>query len=157
MEVIVMKTFGAKGAIRLVLILVGGIGVIYGIGAKPLAATFTPTTELKWHQSPIPGGVTISPVAGEIMKGEHVTYVRFPAGTKIPMHVHSTDYIGIVISGNMRHPVKGKPSTDVQLPPGSHWSIPAGLEHQTECLEGLECVAVMIQKDHFDYELTTSK
>ncbi len=120
-------------------------------------AHYTPTTELKWQESGIPGGVTISPIYGNIMKGEHLTFVKFPAGTKVPMHVHATDYVGVVVSGNMRHPVKGKPETNILLPPSSHWSIPANLEHETECLPGVECIALMYQKDQFDYPLTGNK
>lgn len=131
------------------------IGAFSGVSGNK--AAYTPATELKWSESGIPGGVTISPVQGDISKGEHMTYVRFPAGTKVPTHVHNASYIGVVLSGNMRHPVKGKPETDLLLPAGSHWSIPANVEHETECLPGVECIALMYQKDRFEFTLRSGK
>ena len=148
-----------KLTIALVTVIIGisVLGVWAGSTTLGGKATYTPTTDLKWYESGIPGGVTVSPIYGDISKGEHISFVRFPAGTKIPMHIHNTDYVGVVVSGNMRHPVKGKAETNILLPPGSHWSIPANLEHETECLPGVECIALMYQKDRFDYKLTDQK
>jgi len=115
-------------------------------------ATVTRTTDLEWYDAGLGGDIKISPVHGNIQKGEHSTIVRFPAGTITPMHTHSHDYYGIVISGNLKHPVKGQPETDISLPPGSHWFMPANIEHVTECEPGVECVVMLTQEKPFDFK-----
>ncbi len=149
---IVIAAFVATITISVWVAVAGVPGAIWG--KQP---TYTATTDLKWYKSPLPFGIRVSPIYGDITKKEHITYIRFPAGTKVPMHVHSTDYVGVVINGNMRHPVKGKSKTDVFLPPGSHWSIPANVKHVTECLPGTECIALMYQKRKFDYSLVNKR
>lgn len=109
----------------------------------------TPTSDLPWVETPI--GPMASPVSGDFTKGAHVTYLRFPAGAKTPLHTHSADYVGIVISGNARHTVKGIAETERILPPGSHWFMPANVEHVSECIPGAECVMALIQGEKFDF------
>ncbi|MBS1555028.1 MAG: DUF4437 domain-containing protein [Bacteroidetes bacterium] len=116
--------------------------------------TRTRTTELKWYDAGLGFGIQVSPVYGNLQKGEHSTYVKFPAGTTLPMHTHTDDYYGVVISGNLRHPIKGQPETNVSLPPGSHWSMPANVEHVTECEPGVECIVMLTQKKPFDFKPT---
>lgn len=149
-----MKKLQIITAVAIATIIFSTWAVFAGGSSK---ATYTPTTDLKWYESGIPGGVKVSPIYGDITKGEHITFVRFPAGTKVPNHIHNTDYVGVVISGNMRHPVKGKSETNILLPPGSHWTMPANVEHETECLPGVECVALMYQKDHFEFTVKPTK
>ena len=109
----------------------------------------TPTSDLKWVETPV--GPLASPVSGDFTKGPHITYLKFPPGTKTPLHTHSADYVGIVISGNTRHTVKDVPETDRILPPGSHWFMPANVEHVSECIAGAECVVALIQNAKFDF------
>lgn len=154
MEIIKLKKIKIIIAVAIATV---GLTALIVFAAGTGKAAYTPTTNLKWYESGIPGGVTVSPIFGDIAKTEHLSFVRFPAGTKVPMHIHNTDYVGVVVSGNMRHPVKGQIETNILLPPGSHWSIPANLEHETECLPGVECIALMYQKNHFDYKLTGDK
>ena len=109
----------------------------------------TPTLNLRWVETPI--GPMASPVSGDFTTGAHITYLKFPAGMKTPPHTHSADYVGIVISGNTRHTVKGVPETERTLPPGSHWFMPANVEHVSECIQGTECVMALIQGEKFDF------
>ena len=109
----------------------------------------TPSDAVVWGETPF--GPLAAPVAGDFSKGQHVTFVKFPAGMKTPVHTHSHDYVGIVISGATRHFVPGKPETKAELAAGSHSFIPADLPHVSECLPGAECVMAIIQDDHFDF------
>ena len=113
------------------------------------APSNTPTSDLPWVETPI--GPMASPVSGDFTKGAHITYLRFPPGAKTPLHTHSADYVGIVLSGNARHTVKGIPETERILPPGSHWFMPANVEHVSECVPGAECVMALIQGEKFDF------
>ena len=121
-------------------------GVIAHSGKSP---SNTPTSDLQWIETPI--GPMASPVSGDFTKGAHITYLRFPAGAKTPLHTHSTDYVGIVLSGNTRHTVKGVAETNRILPPGSHWFMPANVEHVSECVPGAECVMALVQGEKFDF------
>jgi len=106
-------------------------------------------TEIKWELSNF--GPEIWKVKGDLNTGEHITYIKFAAGTVTPLHIHSADYIGIDITGTTRHRVVDKEGTDKLLPPGSHWMIKANEQHVSECLPGLECIMAIIQKEAFDF------
>lgn len=121
-------------------------GVIAQSGKSP---SNTPTSDLHWVATPI--GPMASPVSADFTKGAHITYLKFPAGAKTPLHTHSAGYVGIVISGNTRHAVKGVPETERILPPGSHWFMPANVEHVSECISGAECVMALVQDEKFDF------
>ena len=121
-------------------------GVIAQSGNVP---SNTPTSDLRWVETPI--GPMASPVSADFTKGAHITYLKFPAGAKTPLHTHSAGYVGIVISGNARHTVKGVPETERILPPGSHWFMPANVEHVSECIPGAECVMALVQDEKFDF------
>lgn len=121
-------------------------GVIAQSGKAP---SNTPTSDLQWVATPI--GPMASPVSADFTKGAHITYLKFPAGAKTPLHIHSAGYVGIVISGNARHTVKGVPQTEKILPPGSHWFMPANVEHVSECIPGAECVMALVQDEKFDF------
>lgn len=112
----------------------------------------TPSDALPWIETPF--GPLASPVSGDFSKGQHITFIKFPAGMQTPVHTHSHDYVGIVISGVTRHFIPGKPETEVDLPAGSHWSIPAGLPHISECRPGAECVMALYQDESFDFHPT---
>ena len=70
---------------------------------------------------------------------------------KTPIHTHSHDYIGVVISGVTRHYLPEKPSTKTKLATGSHWNIPANVEHISECLPEADCVMALYQDCNFDF------
>ena len=109
----------------------------------------TPSDKLEWEVAPF--GPEVSKVAGDFASGEHITYIRFAPGMKTPLHIHSADYVGIMISGVSRHWEPGKPATRKKLPTGSHWFIPANVPHVSECLQGLECIMAIVQKEAFDF------
>lgn len=112
-------------------------------------ATHTSVEEIQW--GPTPFGAEASPVSGDFSAGAHVTFIRMGAGLQTPLHVHSHSYVGVVVKGTMQHWLPGFPETQKELPAGSHWSIPANAEHVSACMEGLDCVAAIIQDDFFDF------
>ena len=117
--------------------------------AGPQTPHRTAVGEIQWSKTPF--GPLASSVFGDFSTGEHVTYIQFPAGMKTPVHTHSHDYVGIVVSGTTRHFEPGKPETEKELPAGSHWSIPADLPHVSECLPGSDCVMAIYQTANFDF------
>ncbi len=113
-------------------------------------ATHTASMDLQWGKTPF--GPEASPVNGDFTSGGHITYIRFPAGMTTPLHTHSADYVGIVVTGSTRHWLPGQPETRKLLPPGSHWFIPANVEHVSECLPGAECIMAIYQQQPFDFQ-----
>lgn len=107
------------------------------------------TQDLTWQKTPF--GPEAWSVDGDFSKGSHITYIKFNAGDITPLHVHSDDYVGIVVTGTTRHYIPGDKKTYKILPPGSYWSMPAKVEHVSECLAGVECVMAVIQKKAFDF------
>jgi len=120
---------------------------VFAAGEKP--ESHTAVHELRWVETPF--GPEAAIVAGDFTKGRHITYIKFPAGMTTPLHTHSADYTGIVVTGVTRHWLPGKPETEKLLPAGSHWFIPANAEHVSECLPGVECVMAIHQHDAFDF------
>lgn len=112
----------------------------------------TPVKDIAWGETPF--GPLAYPASGDFSAGQHITFIKFMAGMKTPVHIHTHDYVGVVISGVTRHFEPGKPETEVDLPAGSHWSIPAGLPHISECLAGTDCVMAIYQDESFDFHQT---
>ena len=112
-------------------------------------STHTAATELHWVNSGF--GPQVSPVNGDFSNGEHVTYVKFTAGMATPLHTHTADYVGIVITGVTMHWEPGKPETEKQLSAGAHWFMPANVRHVSECLPGAECIMALYQSSSMDF------
>lgn len=142
-----------KGKLVLALALATSVtAVTYAVSTNLLSgkeATHTATSELIWQEAPF--GPMVSPVHGNFAEGGHVTFIKFPPGMKTPLHTHTSSYVGVVISGTSKHWLPGRPETEKLLPPGSHWYIPATVEHVSECLPGVECVLVVYQDEKFDF------
>lgn len=117
--------------------------------AKPGQTRHTAATELAWVDSGF--GPLVSPVNGDFSSDRHVTYVKFNAGMATPLHTHTHDYVGIVITGVSMHWEPGKPETKKQLSAGAHWFMPANVKHVSECLPGVECIMAIYQQKHMDF------
>lgn len=109
----------------------------------------TAVNELAWVDSGF--GPEVSPVSGDFSSTEHVTFVKFKAGMVTPLHTHSADYVGVMMSGVSKHWEPGKPETQKTLSAGSHWSIPKDVPHVSECLDGIDCLMAIYQKQPMDF------
>lgn len=135
-------------ALAIVIYLPGYVGLAH---AGPLQHDLNHITppDIEWEVSPF--GPEMWSAQGNFLTGAHVTYIKFPAGTITPLHVHSADYLGIVIAGTTRHSIRGERKSRKILPPGSHWFIPANAQHVSECLPGFECIMAITQSSAFDF------
>ena len=110
--------------------------------------TLVAASELKWI--PLPGldGAQQALVAGDPTKENHRVFYKFPVGLKSPMHNHSSGDRGVIISGTLGLAVDGAPMK--KLPPGSWFSIGAGIPHVTT-VEGPDpCVFYIEREGPFD-------
>ncbi len=100
------------------------------------------------------GGATAATVSGDRNKGEHLTLINLPAGTVGPMHTHSSEVDGVVISGVVFHWHEGETQASAKpLPAGSYFKQPAKIKHYSACAAGADCLMIVFQKGKFDANL----
>ena len=135
--------------------MVAGISVLCSAVFTPLSASDemdgtsrTLASDIEWHE--VAPGRSLAAVKGDFKTGAHVKLIKFQAGVKTPSHKHSFSYVGVILSGNMRHFEPGKPETVTVLSTGSFYEIGAEVAHISECLPGSECVFVTQSDGAFD-------
>jgi len=113
----------------------------------------TPVTELKYGPTGVSDGnhgeLRAAAAYGDLTHGPHGTFIRMPAGFVSPMHTHTNDYWGVVISGVAVNGQSG--SKDVPLPAGSYWFQKGGERHIAKCISPNECPLFISQDGKFDY------
>jgi len=140
-----------KTALRIAL----GSALLAASCAAALAAPSlnTPVTQLQYGATGVSDGthgeLRAAPAYGDLAHGQHGTFIRMPAGFVSPLHTHSDDYWGVVISGVAVNGVPG--SSDVPLPVGSYWFQKGGEVHVTKCISPNECLFFISQNGKFDY------
>lgn len=112
------------------------------VNAPPKVQVFEISTE----------GVGFAPLQGDRFAGAYMAMVRLPGGLVSPAHVKSANMFGVVISGTLTHrAVTDNASSEVRLPAGSFYRIPAGLAHVSSCVSAEECVTFLYQDGKFDF------
>lgn len=121
--------------------------------AQGTGSVSKPVTDIRYFGSGVTDGKTgellAGPAYGDLGKGAHGTFIRMPAGFVSPVHIHTGDYWGVVISGVAVNGLPG--STDVPLPVGSYWLQKGGEQHVTKCVSPNECLFFIGQSSKFDY------
>jgi uncharacterized protein YjlB len=111
-----------------------------------------PQNQLKWETTK--EGVGFAPLQGERYEEAYMAMVRLPAGLVSPAHIKSANMYGLVVSGTIANIAIGAdPSTEVALPTGSYYKIPAGLAHVSKCISDVDCVTFLYQDGKFDFLL----
>ncbi|HUE95336.1 MAG TPA: hypothetical protein VMN39_01675, partial [Longimicrobiaceae bacterium] len=90
----------APQALRVVSFLLLGVSVLLGgstVSAQPEGATLFAPDALEWVEM-FPG-VEFAAVFGDWSSERHGKFVRFAPGLEIPVHRHSGDFLGVMISG----------------------------------------------------------
>lgn len=119
--------------------------------APAAAAAATDAKDLKW--APLdpaqPKGPQISLITGDMKTGPVEFFLKMPAGSKAPVHSHSSDYHGVVVSGS---PVHG--DTEAAAKPhtaGATWFEPAHHNHYDACPGKEDCLVVLNYDHGFDF------
>lgn len=119
----------------------------------------TPVTQLTYGATGVSDGIhgelKAAPAYGDLAHGAHGSFIRMPVGFVSPVHTHTEDYWGVVISGVAVNGVPG--SQDVQLPVGSYWFQKGGEQHVTKCISPNECLFFISQRGRFDYVVSSPK
>lgn len=95
------------------------------------------------------GELFAGPAYGDFSKGMHGTFIRMPARFVSPLHNHTEDYFGVVISGVGVNTQPGK--EEVKLYAGSYWFQRGGENHVTKCVSTTDCLFLIYQPGKFDY------
>ena len=108
--------------------------------------------DLKWHDVPNSPGLQQAEVykKGAMQCG----FTRFPKGTEVPMHTHTSDILGVVISGTFGSTDaegNGKPQEV-----GGFQSIPGGFKHTTKCTAAADCTLFGCSPGPFDLKMATA-
>ena len=110
-------------------------------------AVLVPPGEIKWQDVPNAKGVQIAAVQGDPSKGASHFFLKFAPGFSAPMHHHSANHYGAVVSGTMVLTVDGQ---ERKLPAGSYFAFTGKKPHATRCEAGAECVLSMDARGKWD-------
>ena len=110
--------------------------------------TLIAASEMKW--APMPGleGVLQVPLFGDPTKEAHRILYKWPAGTKAPVHTHTSGDRGMIVSGTLSLAVEGAPPK--MLPAGSYFSLAGGVKHATAVEGDAPCVFYLEREGAFD-------
>jgi Cupin domain len=87
---------------------------------------------------------------GDMTKGMHGTFGKFPAKSDSGTHTHTGAYHGVVIKGVMTNPFNGE-TNPPQMGPGSYWYVPANAPHATLCISDEACEFYFYADSAFDF------
>jgi len=120
------------------------------MAAENNAITNIPPAKLQWNTSK--EGVGFAPLQGDRFKESYMAMVRLPAGLVSPPQMKTANMYGMVVSGTITHIAIGAgANTEVELPAGSYYQVPAGLVHISKCVSSVDCVTFLYQDGKFDF------
>ena len=121
-----------------------------GAAGMDEAITSMPAAQLDWARTD--EGVAFASLVGDRFVEPYMAMVRLPAGLVSPAHVKSANMFGVVISGTLTHIAVGAdPSSEILLPEGSFYKVPAGLAHVSRCVSETDCITFLYQDGRFDF------
>lgn len=130
----------APQALRVAPVLLLGVAVLFGgstVTAQPEGATLVAPDALEWVE--IVPGVEFAAAYGDWSSEGHGKFVRFAPGVAIPMHRHSGEFHGVVVSGVVNNSFPGQAEPPA-LAAGTAWYVPGGEPHANACLSEEPCI-----------------
>jgi len=118
------------------------------VGFDPAKEVATPAAQVAFNK--INPAISMGGAYGNMSKGGHGTFGKFPANFITPFHIHTGAYHGVVISGTMTNPFKGEKTPPV-MKAGSYWYVPAKSEHATACVSETPCKFYFHADSAFDF------
>ena len=131
------------------LISLTGIIFMGTLAATPVfaKAVIIEAANLKFTDVPGFTGVHMAVAEGDPAKGAHHVFMKFDAGFTAPLHHHTADHFGTVISGTVTFVVDGK---EHKLPPGSYFAFQNKGTHITKCELGSDCLIFLDTRGKWD-------
>lgn len=119
---------------------------IYGF--DPAIDTATPATTITYNN--INPAISMGAAYGDMSRGGHGTFGKFPADFITPFHTHTAAYHGVVVAGTMTNPFEGEANPPA-MGPGSYWYVSAGSVHATACVSDTPCQFYFHADSGFDF------
>ena len=142
---------GLAAALGLAVVLCSAFALQAGAKTQDMkitGKTLIAVDELKWEALPGLPGAEQARLVGDPAKGAHRAFFKYPVGLKSPLHSHSSGDRGVIVSGTLSLAVEGAPAK--RLPPGSFFSIGAGIPHVTAVEGDAPCVFFIEREGAFD-------
>ena len=93
--------------------------------------------DIKWEPTARPDSARGS-LWGDATKGPFAYFSRYDGGWQLPLHYHSNQLNGVIVSGTFVIHIAGQDAKE--LPSGSYFSVPGKTRHTDACLLGPPCV-----------------
>jgi len=106
--------------------------------------------EVEWQPIREGSAVDVAVLFGNPATGANVRLIRFPAGFTAPVHAHTGDYHGVVLSGTWKHWFE-ETGEERDLLPGSYVFQPGGEMHGDACIGPEDCVFLLQQSVAADF------
>lgn len=105
-----------------------------------------------------PNGTQVAVLRGDPAAGPSTMLMKMPSNRgRNVMHVHSSDYQLVVISGRMKHWSKAQSEEKAEaMGPGGYWFQPGGRAHTDVCLSD-ECLMYIVWSGKRDGRVATDK
>ena len=94
-------------------------------------------TDMKWEPTARPDTARFN-LWGDSSKGPFAYFTRYDSGWQLPLHFHTNDLQGVIVSGTFVIHVKGQPER--QLSAGFYFFVPGKTQHTDACASGPACV-----------------
>ena len=121
-----------------------------GLAASTGKIVNMPPPHLQWETTK--EGVGFAALQGDRFTEPYMAMVRLPAGLISPAHTKTANMYGLVVSGTIANIALGAdPKSEIKLPSGSWYKIPAGLPHISKCLSTVDCITFLYQDGKFDF------
>jgi quercetin dioxygenase-like cupin family protein len=112
------------------------------LAQQPAGTGVQPAAGINWTKAPFPG-VASATVEGDMAKGASYFYLRYDPGLVTPLHSHTADHRGTMVTGSMVLVVDGKES---RLTPGSFFALKNKAKHVARC-EGVDPCVMFIHAE----------
>ena len=117
-------------------------------GAKDVGSfALLPAGEILWSDVPGFAGVKMAALDGDPGMGAAHFLIKLQDGFAAPLHHHSADHFGTVLSGTLVLTVDGK---ETKLPAGSFFLFKGQKVHITKCEPGADCVLSIDSRGKWD-------
>ena len=108
-----------------------------GVALQDRDITAMQPAQIQWQRpdasAGMPAGMMVYHVSGEGQQGPFVDLIKFPDGTRVPLHTHSANHVVTVLSGSLTIARDGhEKGTTVEA--GGFFKIPAGTPHVTSAI-----------------------
>lgn len=121
-------------------LLLGAVSSGTALAADPALVLAASDTKLKWGSCPdfMPKGCGLAVLHGDPTKENADVFLRVPAKSTLPMHIHTSAERMILTAGEMHVTSEGQPMSVLKA--GSYAYVPAKRPHKAVCVSAKPCI-----------------